>query len=149
MTLEASILPSLCPNLPSVLYPNPNLSRFPILPKSVGPREFKEGPFAVPRQLRSRLCSSPPPSLQSCKRGSGESRLPQTIQDSIASPPPRPSPRPPPAGFVQRRQQKKKRPREQKGREPRRLAGWPWAARMSGAGGAAQGDCRAIIKGKI
>ena len=109
MTLEASILPSLCPNLPPVLYPNPNLSRFPILPKSVGPREFKEGPFAVPRQLRSCLCSSPPPSFQSCKRGSGESRLPQTIQDSIASPPPRPSPRPPPAGFVQRRQKKKKK----------------------------------------
>lgn len=142
MTLEASVLPSLCPNLPPVLYPNPNLSRFPILSKSVGPREFKGGPFAVPRQLRSRLCSSPPPSVQSCKRGSGESRLPQTIQDSIASPPSPPLSTPSPSWFCATKAKEKKRPREQKGREPRRLAGWPWAARMSGAGGAAQGDCR-------
>ena len=106
MPPEASVLPSLCPSLLTVLDPNPNLSSPLILPKSVDPREGNEDPFAEPHQLQSLLRSSPPPSLQSCKRGSGESRLPQTIQDSIASP--RPSPRPPPAAFVQRRQRKKK-----------------------------------------
>lgn len=141
MTLEASVLPSLRPNLPPVLYPNSNLSRFLILPKSVGPREVKEGRFAVPCQLQSLLCGSPPPSLQSCKRGSGESRLPQTIQDSIASPLPAPL-HALPQLVLCNEGKGKKRPREQKGREPRRLAGWPWAARMSGAGGAAEGDCR-------
>lgn len=39
------------------------------------------------------------------------------------------------------RGKKKKRPREQKGREPRR---WPWAARLSSAGGVVEGDCMGL-----
>lgn len=120
MPPEASVLPSLGPSHLTALDPNPNLSGQLILPKYVDPREGSEDPFAEPHRLQSLLCSSPPPPLQSCKRGSGESRLPQTIQDSIASP--CPSPRPPPAAFVQRRQRKKK---DQENRRGGSHVGWP------------------------
>ena len=138
MTPEASVLPSLCPNLPPVLHPNPNLSRFLILPKSVGPREVKEGRFAVPVNSNPSRAAPHP----------HHSRAANVEAGSPASPKPSKIPLPPPSPPLStpspscNEGKGKKRPREQKGREPRRLAGWPWAARMSGAGGAAEGDCR-------
>lgn len=102
--LEAGVSPSPGPSLPRGLYPSLRLSRPLVLPKAEGPRKGKEGPFAMSTPIL--LAQLPTPITPELQRGSGESRLPQTIQDSIASP--RPSPRPPPAGFVQRRQREKK-----------------------------------------
>lgn len=131
MPPEASVLPSLCPSLLTVLDPNPNLSRRLILPKYVDPREGNEDPFAEPHPHPHR------------------SRAANVEVGSPASPKPSKIPLPPPAPLHALPQlllcnegKGKKRPREQKGREPRWLAGWPWAARMSRAGGAAEGDCR-------
>lgn len=89
MTLEASVLPSLCPNLPPVLYLKPNLSRFPILPKSVGPREFKESK-RVPLQCpvnSDPACAAPHPH---------HSRAANVEAGSPASPKPSKIPLPPP-----------------------------------------------------
>lgn len=76
MTLEASVLP-LCPNLPPVLYPNSNLSRFLILPKSVGPRKSKGVCSALSTPIPPvRLPTPITPELQTWTGV----RLPQTIQ---------------------------------------------------------------------
>lgn len=91
MHLEISVLSVLC--LISQQYNPPILnSTDPILPKSGVRQQGSWGPFAElhPRPRQASCVAPQPPALQSCKRGSGESRLPQTIQDSIASPQPAP-----------------------------------------------------------
>ena len=79
------------------------------------------------------------PELLTWKRGVPASPKPS----KIPLPPPHPAPLHALPQLVlgnEGKGKKKKRPREQKGREPRRRG--PWAARMSGAGGAAEGECR-------
>lgn len=105
--LEDSVLSSPCPNLPTVFHPNPSPIQVLVLPKSVGPREGNGGPCAMsihsnpfrraPRPHRSRAAN--------VEAGSPSSPKPSKIP---LLPPPRPFPRPPPAGFVQRRQRGKK-----------------------------------------
>lgn len=107
--LEDSVLSSPCPNLPTGFHPNPSPLQLPVLPKSVGPAEGLGGPFCNVHPFPSFPQSSLPPPLQSCKRGSGESLLPQTIQDSFASPPP-PLSTPSPSWFCATKAKGKKRP---------------------------------------
>ena len=121
MTLEASVLPSLCPNLPPVLYPNPNLSRFLILPTSVGPREVKEGRFAVPVNSNPSRAAPHPHHSRAANVEAGSPASPKPSKIPLPPPSP-PLSTPSPSWFCATKAKEKK---DQENRRGGSHVGWP------------------------